>query len=298
MKKMFFHTILKMLCICIFFANISCKQKIQMQEFFLPNQEELLQKTEQFFTKEKAEINKKNDYTNFQNNEFWKIVVNRADKIEEFFLDRDEKSFLIETDLFSPIAIFAYPFQNSKEKVVSSDSKYNLYIKDFFLPAGTVFPGKTQLSWLLGFEANILNTIYSLSKNDSIKSEEIKNYAAHFNWQKFAELLETKESDFKNFYNPWNLETSTIISGIKCADFKSSYLSQKKNLFFSNTIFFQNLNCSELPIISRYIPQNCRIDCIALKQDKNEMFLCKKDDFYIITVIANSQKELSLELNQ
>lgn len=298
MKKKSFYPIFDFFCICIFFSFFSCKQQIQTKEFFLPSQEELLQ-TELFFC---TEADEQNSNTADNNSGFWKIVVRRNNCIEEFFLQKNEKSFLIETDLFSPIAVFAYPFQNLNKEIASVDAvdaKYNFCLKDFFLPAGTVFPGKTQLSWLLGFEANILSTIYSLAEINSLSAEQIKNYAAHFNWEKFAEVLESKEKDFKNFYNPWNLEKNTIISAIKCADFKNSYLTQSNNNFFSDSTLLQlqSTNFSECHILSNYIPQNNKLDCIALKQNKTEIFLYKDQEISILSALVNSQKELSLELN-
>ena len=298
MKKKSFCPIFDFFCIFMFFLFFSCKQQIQTKEFFLPSQEELLQ-TELFFCNE---TNEQTSSTADNNGDFWKIVVRRDNCIEEFFLQKNEKSFLIETDLFSPIAVFAYPFQNLTKEITSAnaaDAKYNFCVKDFFLPAGTVFPGRTQLSWLLGFEANILSAIYSLAEINSLSAEQIKNYVAHFNWEKFAEALEAKEENFKKFYNPWNLEKNTIISAIKCADFKNSYLTQRNNIFFpdSTLLKLQSTNFSDCNILSNYIPQNNKLDCIALKQNKTEIFLYKNPEISILSALVNSQKELSLELN-
>ena len=142
----------------------------------------------------------------------------------------------------------------------------------FFKPAGTIYPYSQKITWSGGYAAHLYKIIPD--------SEQ-------FNWEKFLETLEQKQSE--DFYNPWLLDSQEVLEGITYRSFSATKLKLTQTLCVP----------LDFEVFSSYIPENEFFQqnnqtCVTVKMGQPELFALSHEHAIIIS--ASSAKNISLEV--
>lgn len=175
----------------------------------------------------------------------WDVKIQNAfDSFKVFVSPGENLSFLVK--LNRPVAFVACP--------VTYDAAGNMVA--YFYPAGFVYPygecagsdkNKVILTWNDGFTAEVMNQMFTVSKNSGYLGEEVNEFIASFNWKRLMLTVQNKETE-DEMYNPWLLERNEILNAIAYRNFKATDLNLKKSIvkeYFLEGEFFL-----------RYVPVN------------------------------------------
>lgn len=282
MKKALFCYIL--LSVFYFSCKNECISEKKMAGFYLPEY-------------------RSEDFGNLEL-EYWKIKYIYADYTEEILVPSNQKKIYLDVCNNTVISIIASPI-----------TKIGSNVRDFLMPAGCIYPFQNKISWLHGFSATILSDFYIHSINAGTKINDILNCVNKFNWKKFIQVIEEKNFSTSTFYNPWNLDRTTILNAISNGYFSSSYLTQSdcyqvESYKIENEVekkiqlFKENKTCNfteNFSLISTYYPQNIYIkqfSFILTKSNIQTCFLYKSElkELIFIFVTIYKGKEISLAL--
>ena len=265
------------------FLFLSCQNSLiseeEKVEFILPVWEELLPKLSR-----------------------WKISAASADFEKDFFLDGGEKAFLFTVNRNEPFCLTAGPLT-----LLSDGSEVN-----FFKPAGALYPYFAEgdasslhcvLTWEAGFTAEAMQKIISSKKETGLSSDAVKTFLMQFNWKKLQEKINQNiaasilsfESDSKTkFYNPWQLDSFTLLDNLSFAIFDSKYLN-------NSYIFTVELELLRIPqdktLLSSFLPENQILQkyrYLTLKKKTPQIYMM--DNTYALTLSASSAKKVSADL--
>lgn len=169
----------------------------------------------------------------------------------------------------------------------------------FYKPAGAVYPyvcnNNVELTWQNGYAATIFEQLYTNAEKCGYSPQAARKYAARYNWKKLSETVETKIQKCiadreQPFYNPWLLDTQTVLEGIAY----NSFSAAKLNLTSSNVFLYQLENGIELH--SSFIPENEFIaENKAVTIKKNGFNFFSLSQTYGIIISGNSAKNVLLE---
>lgn len=216
----------------------------------------------------------------------WIIEIYSAQKEDCF--STTETSISISVQKNRALCILAIP--------ITLDSAGNEVA--FFKPAGSIYPysyenGKQNLSWPEGFTCSIFKTLYSSKKETGVTTEHMVRFLESFNWKKFNETLEKKATESEQFYNPWLLDTFTIMDNLSYGNFKASFLNQK----YTYELQLAKLNLPvSVNLLSSYIPENQNIlahGAVTVKKENYCTFSCNTD--FAAIILYSSSKKISLE---
>lgn len=125
-------------------------------------------------------------------------------KIEKI-LFIDEKLNVVEfhKNQFSEIDITNHSF--NLELCQNQITPILVYLEGEIYPQGTIYPYSPKITKTDGFSAKILFRF--LNETQSSNKNLLKDYIAHFNWEKFSEKVATYE-------NPWELNQELILKNL------------------------------------------------------------------------------------
>ena len=226
----------------------------------------------------------------------WKIKVSTAQKVSSFYLPAQSSSFTITPKVNSPLSITACPIT-----LLSDGSE-----TQFFKPAGAVYPHSLEVNddcsslcltlfWEEGFTADIIEKLIEGKNLSGTSASEMEKFLMEFNWKKFQQKIISngeKSSEDSKFYNPWQIDTSTLLDNLSFATFDSNY--QKTKYIYS--VNLESINLPQSKILSSYIPENDIIEklgLIFLKKKTPQTFLI--DNTYGARLTATSSKKVSAD---
>lgn len=216
----------------------------------------------------------------------WIIEVCSADGVEKFSTTESHLQFNLNKNRIFGI----------KASPVTLDSTGNEIL--FFKPAGSIYPysydaGQQRLTWIEGYACSILQTLYESKKETGVTTEHMISFLEGFNWYKFTETLEKKANQSEQFYNPWLLDSFTLMDNLSYGNFKSSYLDPKYTLELQ--LAKLNLPVS-VSLLSSYVPENRNITSngtIVVKKECYSVYSCNTD--YAAVILYSSSKKVSLQ---
>lgn len=249
----------------------------------------------------------------------WQITLLAADFEKEFYLPAEAKNFSLELKRNEPVCLTASPLTllSDRQAVSSGNSANSRPETNFFKPAGSIYPysaggnvysgnAECPLTWEEGFTAAVMQKIIRSSRKDGNSSQKIKSFLMEFNWKKMNEKIQKNISDsimsFENpdekskakFYNPWQIDSSTLLDNLSFAVFESKYL----NTIYIFTISKESAKIpAEAQIFSSFIPENQilqKYGFLTLKKKTPQSYLL--DNTYAISLIATSAKNVSAAL--
>lgn len=201
----------------------------------------------------------------------WKVSIESSSQSVSFFTDSSE--FYYEFLKNKPVCITAQPITLLLDK---SESMY-------FNPSGYIYPyasisnAQIQLTWEDGFLADIMHRIICSKKETGISTARLENFLMSFNWEKAQATINKKITDSmeisdKSFFNPWNIDSSTLLDNLCFGNFKSTLFNISGGYNFSLSSL-----CTESTFIpvSSFIPENRTL------HEKNLIYLKKNKPFYI-----------------
>ncbi|MBP3741979.1 MAG: hypothetical protein J6J00_03240 [Treponema sp.] len=218
----------------------------------------------------------------------WLIQIENTGSSTCQAFSTNESFISITLDKNAPAAITATPLTTS-----------TLGESAFFMPAGLIYPAeKEQLTWEGGFMASLLQKLIKSREETGMSHENVKTFLSTFNWKKAQEsisqkvnkALEVTEDSSSSFYNPWLLDSSSILENISLGDFKASLLNNSECFTFSTQNIFQ-------PILSAFIPENAFIasqNSVLLKKNCPSLFYSTQDCGIIIE--GSSEKNISVSI--
>ncbi len=212
----------------------------------------------------------------------WNITVTDGATSENFTITAERESITLELNSSAPVSVLVRPLVCGKE---------------FFEPAGMIFPYEKNISWESGFCTETLQKFY-LNAMISNSKENCRNYAAKFNWEKFIQTINTKIKDSKKFYNPWLLNQEDILTSISAENFSASKFTIKKTKNFSSEKLFNTLQ--KTPLHS-YIPQNISFseesETFSLSTLKlNKFLLYDESEFFNSKIVTVSVQDSTFSL--
>lgn len=211
----------------------------------------------------------------------WIILVSSAEESRSFEIPGTQKTFSVKVNDTAPLSILA--------QSVTEEGN------EFFHPAGAVFPWQKDLKWEHGFSADVLRSFYESTRgvNSPVKC---KKECGKFNWERFLFEIEKKTSE-SDFFNPWNLDKTSLLSNIFSKNFTLSKLKEKNCVCIRGTELFSEQEAAI--IFSDYIPLNkvpAGQQSFNLKKDFTNRFLCTQKKAIITVHIANTDG-FSLAIN-
>lgn len=87
-----------------------------------------------------------------------------------------------------------------------------VYTKGDIFPKGTIYPYSKKITRTDGFSAKILFRF--LNETQSSNKKLLREYIAHFNWEKFSEKV-------GNYENPWELNQEVILKDLAAKTFSA-----------------------------------------------------------------------------
>ncbi len=234
----------------------------------------------------------------------WKVSAASADFEKEFFLSAGEKSFFLKLNRNEPFSVTAFPLT-----FLSDGSEIS-----FFKPAGGLYPYFTDgdfnsscincsLTWEAGFAAASMQKIIRSKKESGITSQTLKTFLMQFNWKKFQEkisqnitesILSFETEEKPRFYNPWQLDSFTLLDNLSFAIFDSKYLN-------NSWIFTVEIKLLGLPedktLLSSFLPENHIIrkyKYLTLKKKTPQIYMM--ENTYALTLSASSAKKVSADM--
>ena len=252
----------------------------------------------------------------------WQITVLAADWEKEFYLQSGAESFSLEVQRNKPLCLTAAPLtlladaggeggtaSPATAAPAPSESR-------FFKPAGTVYPCSAAgdfysdtlqcpLTWEEGFTAATMQKIIKSRKQTGISSQNLNAFLMEFNWKKMSEKIRKNIADsiasFENpdsaakpkFYNPWQIDSSTLLDNLTFAIFEAKYLN-------TTYIFTVTKEAAKIPAgsqcYSSFIPENQLVEkygVLTLKKKTPQTYLLDKT--YAVTLTATSAKNVSAD---
>ena len=237
----------------------------------------------------------------------WKICARSADYETDFYLPAKSRGFSFTAKRNLPFCVTAAPLTLLSDGTETS----------FFKPAGAVYPysaggdfysgtSECLLTWEAGFTASTMQKIINSKKQSGISSQAVNAFLMEFNWKKMQEKISQNIFDsissFENqagetkpkFYNPWQIDSFTLLDNLTFAVFESRYLN-------TNYIFSVTKETAQVPAgsqcLSSFIPENQIVQkygALALKKKTPQAWLL--DNTYALTLTATSAKNVSAGL--
>ena len=169
----------------------------------------------------------------------------------------------------------------------------------FFKCAGTIYPAgckelkrrksRAELTWCGGYAASLLQTL--IKGSDDFGTESTDTYLASFNWERLLSVLETRSQEESSvFFNPWLLDTQSVLEGIAYHSFNANKL--KMTGVFNAPMEFK--------LFSSYVPENVR--CLAVETLGNVTLRKKQATLFALSgsqgliIYGSSEKNISLEV--
>lgn len=234
----------------------------------------------------------------------WKICVRSADFEDDFVLPQDERNFSFTVNKNEPFCVTATPVTTLSDGTKSC----------FFKPAGVVYPYSARcsfysasvecpLTWEEGFSAFSMQKIINSKKETGISEQALKSFLMSFNWKKLQEKIEKNifdsiqsfeqddEDASPKFYNPWQIDSLTLLDNLSFAIFEAKYL---------NTTYILSVQkqTAKIPLsaecLSSFILENQIIKkygIITLKKKVPQTFII--NNTYAVTLTATSAKKVS-----
>ena len=232
----------------------------------------------------------------------WKISAASAAFEKDFFLGGEEKSVTFTLSRNEAFCLTAAPLT-----LLSDGSEVN-----FFKPAGALYPYFTEgdtsslhcvLTWESGFTADAMQKIISSKKETGLSSDAVKTFLMQFNLKKLQEkinqniaasILSFESESRPKFYNPWQLDSFTLLDNLSFAIFDSKYLN-------NSYIFTVELELLRIPqdktLLSSFLPENQIIQkyrYLTLKKKTPQIYIM--ENTYALTLSASSAKKVSAGL--
>lgn len=215
----------------------------------------------------------------------WLVEIISEEGIVRTFVSEDFIEMEVKKNV--PVSVSATPL------TLNSQGKESL----FFKPCGCIYPydfdkGYLQLSWTGGYTAYIFKTLYESKRETGVTTDHMMNFLKKFNWKKFQAALDEK-SKKSSAYNPWLVDSHTLLENISYGSFKQNQLDMKNlaQLSFSTI----GLNW-ETDVLSSYVPENKYLresgKINVIKSEPAQIYY-KKD--YAIIILYTSAKNVSLE---
>ena len=225
----------------------------------------------------------------------WLISFIGNNVSESFTLPPETSSFQLDVNKNDFTAILAEPV------TFSENSDYEIL---FFKPAGGIYPALCSdsdliLSWEGGYSAHLVEILYKSCRDNSDSLEKTHSFLSKFNWFRFNEKILEKSCSENDFFNPWMLNTETILQSITSGDFNAGKLNKTPLLIissFQSQEFLNVLSNDFLPenAMSPYIPETEKIQklkSIPVYNSKENRYAFTNDILLIINV--NESKKLS-----
>ena len=137
--------------------------------------------------------------------------------------------------------------------------------------------------------SGILQTL--IKGSDDFGTESKDTYLASFNWERLLSVLETRSQEESSvFFNPWLLDTQSVLEGIAYHSFNANKL--KMTGVFNAPMEFK--------LFSSYVPENVR--CLAVETLGNVTLRKKQATLFALSgsqgliIYGSSEKNISLEV--
>lgn len=195
------------------------------------------------------------------------------------------------------------PFCATLLPITKLSQNENTFEVSYFHSAGYIYPYKNSIqgfTWEQGYLADIMLKIIKSKDETGLTNENINTFLSSFNWKKAQETIENKinEKDNEKFYNPWLIETSTLLENLSYGYFKSTYLNNTSCYSINVQTLFPDTNCSNhfFPL-SPFIPENKKLietNQITIKKNIPTLLSDGKTGGALITIhsIKNISKEI------
>jgi len=174
----------------------------------------------------------------------------------------------------------------------------------FFKEAGALYPAACreiklgqsylELTWTGGYASAVFKKLIKAAYKGGQSSTYINSYLSAFNWERFLELLtERQAEEGKYFFNPWLLDSQTLLEAISYQNFTASRVRLSE--VFSLAL--------EFPLFSSYVPENSssftgqEAGNITLRKNEAALFALpssQRSSFAVI-IKGSSEKNISLE---
>lgn len=210
----------------------------------------------------------------------WQIEVFSAQKSETFYTNTPTLYFEVQKN--TPLCILATPIIT-----ISPEDKQII----FFKPAGAIYPySDFELSWEGGFSATLMKQLFLNAKENNHSQNYVDTFITSFNWKKFMETINQKSQE-NPFYNPWQIDSTSLLEELSYGQFKSSLLTPKGVY----TIEIPEELSKNKYIFSNYVPEIKAIfqfKKISVQKDCINSFLI--DNNFLALVSCSSAKNISL----